>query len=91
MSFTITKKNVQFECINDSLWHQNGEETVAEVINEAPVPKIHPKDRLLLPVGEGIAINVDEEYPSGEFSCEQIGWCFCNGHSAGSLSVKGWN
>lgn len=87
MSFTITKKNVQFECINDSLWHQNGEETVAEVINEAPVPKIHPKDRLLLPVGEGIAINVDEEYPSGEFSCEQIGWCFCSGHSAGMSMI----
>lgn len=87
MSFTITKKNVQFEFITETPFDQTGEEIVAEVVKDAPVPKILPKDRLILPVGEGIAINVDEQYESGEFSCERIGWCFCSGHSAGMSMI----
>ena len=87
MSFTITKKNVQFEFITETPFNQTGEEIVAEVVKDAPVPKILHKDRLILPVGEGIAINVDEQYESGEFSCERIGWCFCSGHSAGMSMI----
>lgn len=86
MSFTITKNNVQFEFITECLFNQTEEEIVAEVTNDAPIPEILPKDRLILPAGEGIAINVDEEYESGEFSCDLIEGDFCNGHS-GSMSM----
>lgn len=86
MSFSIKNKNVQFEFITEEGFIQTDDEIVAKVSDNAPTPKIMPKDRLILPVGEGIAINVDEEYDSGEFSCEQIGGDFCNGHR-GSISM----
>ena len=86
MGFTMKNKNVQFEFITENSFIQTDGETVAEVINRAPTPTIMPKDRLLLPVGEGIAINVDEYYESGEFSCDRIGGDFCYGHN-GSISM----
>ena len=79
MSFTIKNKNVQFEFISEDGFIQADDEIVAKVSDNAPTPIIMPTDRLILPSGEGIAINVDEEYDSGEFSCEQIGGDFCNG------------
>ena len=86
MGFTMKNKNVQFEFITENSFIQTDGETVAEVINRAPTPTITPKDRLLLPVGEGVAINVDEYYESGEFSCDRIGGDFCYGHN-GSISM----
>lgn len=37
-----------------------------------PTPEIMPKDRLLLPVDEGIAVEADKEYLSGEFDSDCI-------------------
>lgn len=86
MNYTIKHENVQFELITGNSFNQTGDEIVVEVTENAPTPKIMPKDRLILPTGEGIAINVDEEYESGEFSCELIGGDFCSGHH-GSISM----
>lgn len=82
MSFIIKNKNIEFKVISENYIKQKDGEITVEVINDAPTPVILPGDRLILPVGEGIAINVDEYYESGEFSCENIGCNFCNGHNA---------
>lgn len=86
MSFTIKNENVEFEFITEKSISENDGVFTAEVENSVPTPVILRGDRLTLPVGEGIAINVEEYYESGEFSCEKIGWNFCSGHNA-SLSM----
>lgn len=86
MSFTIKNENVEFEFITEKSISENDGVFSAEVEIAVPTPVILRGDRLILPVGEGIAINVEEYYESGEFSCEKIGWNFCSGHNA-SLSM----
>lgn len=51
----------------------------------APVPKLMAGDRLLLPVDEGIAIEVDREYASGEVNCDRLEGEFCSRNGTMSM------
>ena len=86
MSFTMKNENAEFEFITDCAFKRIGCEFSAEASGEVPVPEIVSGDRLILPVDEGIAVNVEDEYESGEFDCNSIGGYFCTGHN-GSIGM----
>lgn len=90
MSFVIKNENAEFEFRTEFAFEQKNGGIEAVVSADAPIPEILPGDRLILPVDEGIAINVDEEYEDGEFPCNSIGGYFCSGHkgSIGMLLIE---
>lgn len=51
---------------------------VLTVSGKIPVPQILPKDRLLLPIDEGVAIAADKDYECGEFDINNIRGSFCS-------------
>ncbi len=90
MSFIIKNEEVEFNFVTDCKPKRQHDEILIDVSKKAPTPDIIQGDRLILPVDEGIAINVDESYESGEFDCDAIGGLFCTGHkgSVGMVLVE---
>ena len=66
--FSLVSDNVCFDFITDLIPKESDSMLKLAVIGNVPIPIIKPKDRLLLPVDEGIAITVEKEYPFGAFS-----------------------
>ncbi len=83
--FVFKDGNVIFDFLTDVIPTANGLLYECTVKGSVPVPEISIGDRLLLPVGEGIAITVERKYESGEFDCDNIKGKFCS--REGTLSM----
>ena len=83
--FIFESDNVKFSFLTDNLPTANGEIYDCLAKGNIPVPTIQPKDRLLLPIDEGIAITADRKYEPGEFDCDNIKGHFCG--RGGTLSM----
>lgn len=76
--FSIEKNNVGFDFKTAKIPTKENGFFVLMTSGNIPVPEIRARDRLLLPVDEGIAITADEEYEKGQFDCECISRNFCS-------------
>ena len=70
--FALSDGDVLFDFDSDKTLSKNGDSYYLDLIGNAPVPNIHARDRLLLPVDEGIAIEADKNYPPCHVSLDKI-------------------
>ena len=74
--FSLAKGGVSFDFVTELRPQQTGELLRFSVKGSAPIPTLLDGDRLLLPVGEGIALTVGEDNlvpnANGDF-CSKLG------------------
>jgi len=77
--FSISHDGIGFEFISDVIPSESGEVLSLEVLGVVPTPKLMDGDRILVPVGEGIALTVGEDEPIenafGDFCSKQGTLC----------------
>lgn len=54
---------VKFEFDKNTKFCTDGNFYSITVLGDAPMPKILSSDRLILPIGDGVALKADGEYP----------------------------
>lgn len=75
--FYLCCDGVNFEFSETKKFAKNGIFYETSVLGNAPVPKIQKGDRILLPMGEGIALISDKDYSCGSINRDKITARFC--------------
>lgn len=83
--FSFVSDGVSFDFESDIIPDENGMLFQTEIKGNVPVPVIRKRDRLLLPVDEGIAITAEKEYVQGESDLNCIKGAFLS--RAGTMSM----
>ncbi len=83
--FILKEASVAFEFESEAIPKSEGELFVIEGKGALPVPKLKKSDRLILPVDEGIAIEVGKAYEKGELDIDRIGGPFLSREGTASL------
>lgn len=63
---------VKFEFDENTEFCAEGNFYRINVLGDAPMPKILSSDRLILPIGDGVALKADGEYPPCHYSLDKI-------------------
>lgn len=87
MAFIIEKSGVAFSIPAESSPLEKDGLYSLVVAGEIPVPTLVKGDRLLLPIDEGIALTVEEEYENGEFNFAHIRHKFCSREGTMSMVI----
>lgn len=85
--FSLVSDTVCFDFTGDLFPEEHNSLFKLDVTGNVPVPSIKPRDRLLLPVDEGVAITAEKEYASGEFDCNCIRGRFCSREGTMSMII----
>ena len=85
LGFSLSSGDVTFALDGNAVPALDGALCTLVVTGDIPVPAIERGDRLLLPVGEGIAIDADGEYISSDLDCHRIRGRLCG--REGSMSM----
>lgn len=85
--FSLISDNVYFDFDGDLFPEERDSLFKLDVTGNVPVPDIKPRDRLLLPIDEGIAITAEKEYVSGELDCSCIRGNFCSREGTMSMII----
>lgn len=85
--FSLTSDGVTFALSGDIAPNLDGELAVLEAVRTIPVPTVERGDRLLLPIDEGVALDADGEYTSGDFDMNRIRARLCGREGTMSMVI----
>lgn len=75
--FSLSRGGVSFTLSGDAEPGLDGDLAVLETAGHVPVPVIERGDRLLLPIDEGLALDADGDYVSGDIDMSRIRGRLC--------------
>lgn len=85
--FSLTEGGVWFDFPSEHIPAEREGLYTLHGVGNVPVPTIKKGDRLLLPIDEGLAIDADGEYTSGDMDCSRIRARLCGREGTMSMII----